>query len=210
MQNKDNPEPTEQTPTGSPTPATAEKVGTSEHMIPKSRLDEVIQQRNAKDTLNEELQAKLDAFEKTKADDETAMLTAQSKFEDLYNAEKTKHEASVSALAEKEAAIVALETKRIEDMRDNSILQLLNNAHDPNMVLTLLKANHSDSVIALIENNEFKSEAATKLISEFASANTYLFKSLVQGSPSNSGGRMPSVKIDEVVRKEINSKFGKL
>ena len=89
----------------------------TERMIPKARLDEVIQQRNAKDKLNEDLQAKLDTYEKAKADDEVAKLTAQSKFEELYNNAQAKIE-SLTGMEEQanmyKASLIATNQSRIE------------------------------------------------------------------------------------------------
>lgn len=107
----------------------------------------------------------------------------------------------------------ALEQARVNDRRDNGLLELLDKAHNKVQVLNLIKTDKPDGVVELIkEDGTFDEVKAKKLIADYTAENAYLFKSGAPGSQSNSDGRppQPERKALEQAQAELNKKFGKL
>lgn len=93
---------------------------------------------------------------------------------------------------------IEIEKKSRAEKRDSELKTLLNQAHDPNEVLVLLKAAHGDKVEALLdESGAFKKAEAENLIADYRKDKGHLFKDTRLGSAiSNRDGRNPEPNKD--------------
>lgn len=97
-----------------------------------------------------------------------------------------------AALQTKEERIQDLQADKLNTLRDAKLSQHLRDAHNEQSVLTLIKAQHTDDVNALVnDEGTFDDQKAKALVDAFRSANAYLFKSTAPSVPSNNDGRAP-------------------
>lgn len=126
------------------------------------------------------------SFIEAKRQNDEAAKSESQKLMDALNQAKQETAAALQRASE-------LEKKSRLDKRDSELKMLLSKAHEPNDVLTLLKSKHGEKLDALLdEDGSFDSAAALKLVSEYQTANPFLFKDTSHGSSlSNRDGTAP-------------------
>lgn len=132
--------------------------------------------------------------------DEASLKTLVDSYNAKANADKTEAQKLSERLAslerqlqEKEQKLSESENRRRNEKRDSELKALLSKAHEPNDVLTLIKAKLPEKIEALLdEDGNFDTEAASKLVTDYQSANPFLFKDMTHGSSlSNRDGHAP-------------------
>lgn len=145
----------------------------------------------------------------------TALEAARKRDEaDLSEAEKTK-KALDKLTAERETAMKELQAEREArkaEKLDMAIIAAAKGAHNPKLVVSMLRDEQSDALTkAMKEDGTVDTAALDKLIADLRKKEGYLFGGSSPGSPSNSGGKAvePDAKLKEEqrlrLRRQINS-----
>lgn len=206
------PESTDQPTTPETSQGTQNEGTSTTDLFTQADVDRIVGDR-AKRASESAINKFLESLGLSSVDEVKATIEAERKRKEADMSEAEKLQAELEKIkAERDAERLRaseLEKARLDDMRDNGLLQLLTKAHDPQKVLTLLKSEKNEDMTKLLVDGVFDSAKAEKLVADYTSANAYLFKSGSPGSPSNNNGRVPQPNLDEA-QNEVIRKFGRL
>lgn len=137
-------------------------------------------------------------LEEKRKRDEAELSESQKKDKELAKM-KADHDAAQLELQKERDA------RKVEKV-DNAIIAAAKGAHNPKLVVSMLRDEQSDALTkALKEDGTVDTAAIDKLIADLRKKEGYLFGGQTPGSPSNNGGKAPEpdAKAKEEARKAL-------